>query len=424
MTADKKQKQFDKDVEESIKNTMKGALTDEESGEDEAKKAAADTDESKKSKKEVDKPAKKTDTDDSAQGQQQLYDAILDKVITEEFGGDVTKRDEAKAIANLAIKTFQGDPIRAAKSYKNLFDQTHQLKSVVKSNPMLAKMLEEAEQGKAIDENYVKSLLGTATSADEPAKNTKTSSGEQLDDDDDFDLDSLSADELTEAGVLNKSQYDSLTGVDKRDALEKARIRYGYKVLPDKIAERSARLTEKKQAERTKAQKIEDAKDENRKRLNQDYKNVLSTYDVDFDNNPEHKRLLEEIQEKAYRIGDIDDDSGLLVSPNAVEQATRHVFSKNGISLDKVQITDETKKDDEHIVSRMSAGSEDIMRRILTDADGFKGVATKRKEQPARKQGDSFDDKVNQRVSESIERNLNNSKMISGIRRADRTKTG
>lgn len=429
---DNNQKRFDQQVEDDIKKKIqddvdtKSKKTDEETPDD-------DTD-VKKRKKPVDTTSKKTDTKDDTDDsddsddpgdETKLYDAVLSKIIEDEFDGDESKRSEAESIANVAIKTFNGDPIKAAKSYKSLWDKTHGIQNVINSNPFIEKLINEAKQGKVIDENYAKSLLGTATSedADQP-DNKKEKSTDKLDDDD-FDLDKFSADDLIEAGSLDKTKFEAATSADKRDMLEKARIRHAYKVLPQKMAERSVRLAKEEEKKLTQKEKRDNALQTNQKRLEDDLLRVSTKYGLDFEGNPEHAQLWKDIHDKAWRVPDLDDNSGLLVAENAVEEAVKHVFRKNGMNLPNAEvITDDSDKKPEHKVDRMSSGSADAMRRILSSTEGFQGLAGKRKESRdnKKKTGSSLDDKVNERVNENLQRSFGNSHMLSGIRKTDNKK--
>ncbi len=426
---DEKQRQFASSVEDNIRNEIGKDIKNKQD-------KPADTDEPAEPKtpapeKKVETDQKKSDTKpddstDTGDDETDLYEAIVSKVITDEFGGDESKIDEAKGIANLAIKTFGGDPIKAAKSYKNLFDQAHSMKTVVKKNPFIEKLITEASQGKTIDENYVKSVLGTATSADEPTDNKKQTKQDQLDDIniDDFDPDKVSADDLIESGVLDKTKYDTATSIDKRDMLEKARLRYAYKVLPVKIAERSAKLSKEKEAELTKQEQINRAKETNKTRILNSQRDFVTKYNVDFDGNPEHVKLYDEIFNKAVRLPDIDDDSGMLIAENSFEQAAKHVFQKHGVELGQPAITPEKQKETDP-VKKVTSNTADIMRRILTGTNGFKGTASKRQQQQQRQQntGNDLNSRVNDRINTELNRGYSTTKMISGIRKTDRKKS-
>lgn len=441
MKVDENQKAFNSSVEDDIRNSIskdvnkgKTAVDDGPEGGDGGDKSESDTSKSQAqsdgNKKDVDKDNKKPDNNANSTDEEteaQLFEATVDKILNDELEGDETKRSQAKAIANLAIKTFNGDPVKAAKSYKNLFDQSHAFKTTVRKNPFIEKLINEASQGKTVDENYVKNLLGTATSnADEPTKkNTDTSpdklTGAELDD---FDPDKLTPEELYESGSLDKDKYENASSIDKRDMLEKAKIRHSYKVLPAKMAERSVELAQKKVQEKTEKEKIATAKATNKDRLLSSQRDFVTKFNVDFDANPEHANLYEEIYNKAVRIPDIDDDSGMLVSDDAFEKAAQHVFKQKGISLEpaKVTTTDDSDNGDDPIKS-IKSSSADIMRRILGESNGFKGSASKRQKQERKENtGTDFNSRVSNRVDEHMNRSYNTTKMISGVRKTDRKK--
>lgn len=425
MKVDKKQKNFDNAVEDDIKNSIK---TDVDADKNKDPETPGEHENVKDRKKEVDKTKKKTDNnidtdDDDPDEETELYDSVVAKALKDHFDGDESKIGEARKLANVAIKTFDGDAVKAAKSYKQLWDQNHELKGVISKNKFIENLINDAKQGKTVDENYVKELLGTATPADQPTKTTKKVSDEdELDDD--FDLDTLSADDLIKADILDKTKYEAATSVDRRDMIEKARIRYGYKVLPQKMAERTLQLSEKKKKEADKQAEIKTATNTNKNRLNKDLVRVSTKYDLDFDENPVHAQLWEEVNQVAWKIPDLADGSNRLVAENAVEQAVQHVFTKHGINLPDSAVKPEKPANKEtHKVDRMTSGS-DAMRRILSSTEGFKGVATQRKggEKPKNK-GNSLNDQVNNAVEQNLQRNFGNTHMISGIRKTDNKKS-
>lgn len=438
---DDTQKAFNSSVEDDIKNKISGDVSKgkepkepENSGDESDGKSGNDPAKTPDQKKNVDNNSKKPDnnSDDlSNLSESDLFDATVSKIITEEFDGDESKRDAAKGIANLAIKTFSGDPLKAAKSYKSLFDQTHQMKSIVKKNPFIEKLVNEASQGKQIDENYIKEMLGTATSnADQPTTKNTSQNVDKLDpaDIDDFDPDKFTVEEMVESGSLDKDKYESASSIDKRDMLEKAKLRHGYKILPAKMAEKSVTLAQKKSQEKTRQEQISSAKEANKERLRNSQREFITKFDVDFDGNPEHAELFEEIYNKAVRLPDIDDDSGMLIADDAFERAAQHVFKQKGLNLQKADIPDNNDPDQKtkDPIERVTSNSADIMRRILSGTNGFSGKASKRQQQEQRQEqssGNDFNSQVNSRVNDALNRNYQNTKMISGIRKTDRTKS-
>lgn len=438
---DQNQREFAESVENDIRNSIsndvgkdKAENSEKDSGSDggDVSRETAPKNDSKEKK--VEKPAKKSDNKSDDLGnlsESELFDATVSKIITDEFDGDESKRDAAKSIANVAIKTFNGDPIKAAKSYKSLFDQTHQIKSLIKNNPFIDKLVNEARNGKQVDENYAKELLGTATSnADEPIKKNTTQSVDELSqaEIDDFDPDALTVDELVESGSLDKTKYEAASSIDKRDMLEKAKIRHSYKVLPQKMAERSVQLAQKKSQEKTRQEKLDNAKATNKERLQNNIRDFVTKYDVDFDNNPEHAQLYEDIYKKAVRLPDIDDESGMLIAEDAFERAAKHVFSRNGIELGQASVTTNDGEDpSEDPIDRVTSNSADIMRRILSGANGFNGKASSNHKVQRKSEdenaGDDLNSRVNNRISEQLNRSYQTTKMISGVRKVDRQKT-
>ena len=422
------QAQLDKDLEDDIANSIKQDIDPDEETPSDPKNTDSDSDSDedvKNRKKTVDKNTKDDDTDTDEPDPQQMYDAVVQKVINQEFDGDESRLEEAKAIANVAVKTFNGDPIKAAKSYRNLFKDVSQQKQLITNNPFLEKLINEAKQGKTIDENYAKSLLGTATSADNPPTKPDSDPHKQLDDED-FDPDSITKDQLIEAGIITQQQYDNADPVDRKDMVEKARIKYSYRILPEKMAERAAKLSQKKKQEAELEDKKDKAISTNKKRLNSGVEKVVTKYDVDFEGNPVHAQLWDEIKQKAYKIPDLEDDSNMLIADDAIERATRHVFQKHGVPLESVAKDVDTDPENEttpHKVNRMQSGTTDAMMRILSDVEGFQGVASKKKSKGEPEDTDNtVSSRVNQKVNETLSRGRTTAHMISGARKTDRKK--
>lgn len=440
-TINENQKQFASAIEDDIRNQIKKDIDKSDDNDKSNPDGGDDSDEIVKNrKKELDNNDKKTDTitdgkkkssdgkldDDSDPSK--LFNSVVDKIVVEEFDGDESKRDEAKGIANLAIKTFSGDPVKAAKSYKSLVDQNLSIKNLIKQNPFLDKLIKEANEGNTIDENFIKSLLGTATSnADQPDKSKKGNESEdQLIDIENFDIDSIGVDELVKSGVLDKSKYDAANNIDKDMMVEKARINYGVRVLPGKIAEQTLKVTEKKGKEKTENERRQKALETNRERLKKSYKDLITKYDVDFEGNPEHEALWEEIYTKASRVPDISDDSGLLVSEDAIERAAKVVFDKHGVEMVKIAgVDDETSKKPDSPHKMLRNHNVDVMKRILSGTNSFSGKAAGKQPVADRKptdEKDTLSSKVNERVNSQIQRNLQTSQMISGVRKADNSR--
>lgn len=425
---------IDQGVADSIKKNIADDLEDVEkqktgdtkqddvkTGEDSKKTTDKDPD-----KKPVDKTKKVDDTDST--DETRMFDAVVTKIVNEEFDGDNSKIEEAKKIANVAIKTFDGDPIKAAKSYKHLADQNLQLKQLFKQNPFIERLIKEAqEKGQTIDENYVKSLLGTATSkeADQPTKPDGDKTTDQLPDDlNAKTFMNMSADQLIEAGVLDKTRYQAETPAGKQNMVHEARLNYAFQVAPSKIAEKAVKLTEEKQTEAAKKKRIENAKNENKRRLDANKDEVVRKYNVDFENNPHHAALWDEIQQVAYKIPDLEDDSNMLVAKDAAEQAVRHVFSKHNIPLEPTVSPNvdpdnptETKK------TTLNSFNQEAYERILGDVKGFKGKGSKQPASPEKGEDDgSLDSEVQKKVNNNIQRSYRNSHLISGSRNTDRRK--
>lgn len=427
------QQMIDKGVADSIKKNISDDLEDKEKQTQKAGKGEGDSKQkstqSDPDKKQVDKNTKDTDTDTTDDGDEPtMYEAVVSKVLNEQFDGDESQLEEAKKVANVAIKTFDGDVIKAAKSYKSAVDQNLQFKQLIKKNPFIERLIQEAqEKGEIIDENYVKSLMGTATSnADQPTKQPSDTTTDQLPDDLSAQkLMKMSADELVEAGVLDKTRYQAETPAGKQEMVQQARLDYAFTVAPEKIAERAVKLTQEKQQEATKKQRIEQAKTENQRRLNANKQQVVQKYNVDFEGNPQHAQLWDQVQQKAYKIPDLDDDSDMLVAEDAVEQAVKHVFAKNNVPLEPVA-SPNVDNDSEEPTKRqpnLNQFNREAYERILKDTKSFKGKSSQSKQpKPDDTDDGSLDSEVQKRVNMNVQQNFRNSHLISGARSADRKK--
>lgn len=427
---------IDKGVENSITDNIRKDMEDAETkkktkSQEEPEKKETKSTEEEPEKKPVDKNKSNTDTDNDDVDLAELHDAAVQRAIDELYDGDESKRDEAERIVNVAAKTFDGDPLKAAKSYKNLADQHLRDKELRKKNPFIDRLISDAQKGQTIDENYVAELLGTATSkADQPTNKDKEAKVDQLEDEYDASkLMNMSAEDLIEEGLLDKTKYEAQTPAAKQDMLQQARLNYAMNVVPVKMAKKAAQLTKEEQKKQKQQEIRDNAASTNQQRLNQNLTEVVKKYNVDFENNPEHMQLFDEVQKKAYKIPDLDDDNDLLVAENAVEQAVKHVFGKHNIPLKQTNVsadtpeTDDTKSD--HKTPMNNVNNMSAYERILRGSQGFKGKSGQSKKPSNREEEENpntLDARVNQRVNNAINRNYTNSHLISGARKKDRQK--
>lgn len=426
---DKEQKKVDESVKKSIEDEIAADLEgvdipddDEKETRDNPESNTDNGDSVKNRQKNIDNDDKKSDNDNDEDqpDEKELFDKVVNKVLQDEYDGDKSRIKEAKAVANMAVKTFDGDPVKAAKSYRNLYRKNSELQNTIKRSPFLEKLYNAAQNGENVDENYVKQLVGTATSnnAEQPDP-SKGQSEEHNELTDDFDVDSITVEEMLESGSLDKTKYENSDPVDRKTMVEKARIRHAYKVLPDKMAERTVKLSEKKQQQVKQEEKRQQAIDTNKSRISKNLEEVMTKYDVDFEGNPEHAQLWEEVKQKMYKVPDLSDNTNMLVAENAAEVAVKHVFNENNVSLNKVNIPD-TDDSPDHKIENTSSQT-NAMQRILQDTTGFKGIKSKqRRSNNQGNPGNSLDDQVNERVEQNLNRGRKTSKMISGQRIKDR----
>jgi len=410
----------DEDINNSIAANFKdddkneGGDPPEETGKSDEEISSKKDEQPKEKEKTVDNDKKSSDNNN--QKKDDKHEQLVKKTLNELYDGDETKRDEAVAVANLVIKNYKGDPLRAAKSNRELFKTVQQMKqqlndrNKILSNPFFDKVVKAAnEQGKTIDEvdeNFVNSVLGTATSnADQPIKKTENQKQLNTNQTNLNSITDVSEEELVRTGYLDQQMYDSASNIEKQEMLLKARTNYTYNVLPEKMAERTLALSEEKRQKAEQEKQVQTAIDTNKERISKSYDTFTTKYDVDFKNNPDHARLYEEIRKKAFRFPDFDDEKGRLIDEHAFEKAATIIFQRNDIPLNSVKLPDNKDNIDD--------SPEDIYNRVLNSANSFSGRGGKQTTNQE-EEDTSVDAQVQKQINDELVHDMEVSKNLFG----------
>lgn len=195
------------------------------------------------------------------------------------------------------------------------------LNGLLESNPTLAKLLDDAAQGKPI---------GSQIAAPEPTgKPNAQTTGNSV-----SQVPKLDENVLAQAGYLDLSMKGSVPEGEWKRMVESATYQY----MPTFIAERTLAESERLRAERERQAQQEQAKkqvqDENYRRYESSFTTALSL-GFDFAGNAEHAALLPEIQQLALAMRDPSNPN--LILEDAVELAAERVARKRGLKLAKPQ---------------------------------------------------------------------------------------
>lgn len=426
------QRSHDKKVEDDIKNKLFG---DTGKGADPVDPPQPSGSDPKNVDLPIDNPTKKPDTknepsvDHGGVSAEQEYDALVQDILAKEYDGDTTMLAEARSVANLTLDTFQGDPIKAAKSYLNLNKQSQlsrsQLQKLKNTNPFLTNLLEEAEKGTVIDENYVRGRLGSSNQPAQP----KAPDANQLATQDDLhiDMSKLTVDDLSTKQsangrpFLDRNEYDKATNITRQEMLAQARINYVAEEVPNRIVKRTQALSEKAETEREQKSKVQKAVAENQKRIDTGLERMLTKYrNIDFDNDPKQATLVEEINRAIASNLDYTDPERMLYAEDAMDRAISTVFAKHGIDLVPLGNT-ETPKPPGLKVSTTSRNNNDALKRILTSR-GVSLTDVGRQTQPSSRTVPKQDvgSTINDRVNSTITNNLERTRMVRGLRQHDK----
>lgn len=393
-------------------------------------------------------------SDQSSDSDGPSYDDVVDHILETQYDGDPEKRSEAKAVANLAVQNFDGDVKKASKSYRELFkdkmniqEELKGYKNVVQNNPVLKSLMEQARQrGGQLDNETIRSVIngnnqsGTATSADQPNQQARSDDGAtDLPDEEKIRLRDISENDLVEQGYLDQGDLDQTTGMDRREMILDARMQYAQDRLPDVIANRTEKKREQKQQEK----RNKEIKDENRARLQESLRRASNKFNIDFQDNPEHRQLYEQVMRKATMIPDLDSD-GEYVAHDAVERAVQKVFSDHGVPLEQSRIPEgQNDQQQGQGDGQVRAGPEGgprqttvdldeqnrqmAYRRVLGEAESYSSQNAGDRGKPQGDQNQQNENSLDRRVREGVRNRVKSerdtSRMISGQRQYDKSKS-
>lgn len=227
--------------------------------------------------------------------------------------------------------TFQNDPIKLAKSYTNsqreyantqtslnkLQQALQDYETVLEKNPLLRKAVEEATQGKSIDESYFqKSEKPTGKST--PTYDSKLAN----------DFTTVGESQLVEAGYLDLKLKDQLPANEWALKVMESRMQYMADELPKSTLQKTLAQIEEQNAKIREQQQTDEVIKTNRQRLDTSIEEAVR---AGYDFTGEHKELLNDaIQQARYML---DPTNPKLIRPDAFSIALNQVSQQKGINL-------------------------------------------------------------------------------------------
>lgn len=256
------------------------------------------------------------------------------------------QNDETEKLKSVLENTFGGDPLKAAKSWKeaqsyaaqlrqklkDMESETNAIYDVVEKNPKLQELFEKAHKGEDI-ENFFRSK--------EPEGKPASSMESQLDS-------SISEKQLYEAGIVKPSELEFLSEAQKSERLNQARLVYQQRTLPKTIAQQAAvefqRQIEENDRKRKEADEQRTNKQLNQNRWKSGIEEAAETFGLHFAG--EDNVLLDEIERYAsyYR----DPDNPNVIDEKAVYLAAQRVLMQKGRDYtprNYKKVVDEAKKE-------------------------------------------------------------------------------
>lgn len=237
--------------------------------------------------------------------------------------------DEVEKLKSVLENTFGGDPLKAAKSWKEAQSYAAQLRQqlkqlekendniygVIEKNPELEDLINKAYQGEDI-KNFLRSK--------EPQSKPDSSAESKL------DSSTISEKMLTEAGYISPSELEFLSDAQRAEKLNQARILYQQNTLPQTIAQKAAEEFQRQIEERERKQAEEKTKRTNQE-LNQTrwksgIEEAAETFGLHFAG--QDAELLDDIEKyaKYYR----DPDNPNVIDEKAVYLAAQRVLQLKG----------------------------------------------------------------------------------------------
>jgi len=316
-----KESDKDKERDEQRKRSMQAALKEKE------EKPEGGQEENKKDEKELDFDEKNSyiDKDDGGES-----DAASDSGTADD--------EEKQRLQAIVDKTFGGDPYKAVKSWRegqksftqmreefnNLKAEKDSINKVLTDNPELADLFKRAYRGELRKGDNIQNFLnGDGESRDKPSSPSVESKLDAID---------TKVDEktLVEAGLLNKDSLEYLTPEQKNIEVQRAKLAYLERTLPDRLVQQASKKYEEQIAQRDKERQLREQRSKNteinKSRYHQGIQTVVDEYGLDFSG--EDKKLLDEIDNVALHI--VDPSNPYVMDEDAVMLATQKVLRKHG----------------------------------------------------------------------------------------------
>lgn len=255
--------------------------------------------------------------------------------------------EETTKLQSILENTFGGDPLKAAKSWREAqsfaAQLKQQLKEVQRENESIMDTLERyPELGELVERAYKGEDIQNFFRSKEPEGKPASSTERQLD-----SPDTITVEMLSEAGLVKASEFEFLSEAQKAERIRQAKLTYQQIMLPTTIAKKAAEEFQKQIEEKQAQQELQRQEQTNRQLNTQRWKSGIElaaeTFGLEFAG--KDSELLDDIEKyaKYYR----DPDNPNVIDEEAVYLATQRVLRAKGINpipKDYKQITQEAQK--------------------------------------------------------------------------------
>jgi hypothetical protein len=323
---------------------------------------------------------------DNTQGQQKTVDNNQNNsyIPDNEPNGD-SQGDEAEVqrYRNLLDSNFQGDPIKAIKSYvniqakatkdsqraKELEKQLNYIGQLVEKEPKLQDLLDRVANGESLE-----NLFGDKNPA-QGQSSTPTNKGQF-----NTSTDEITERELVQAGLLDESKKATMSEYEwDREVLRQTQ-KYLKTYFEQKASQVARQTFEEEQRKLNETRRIQFIKTENERRYTEGLKRAAM---MGFDFNGEHSSLLDEIDEEILTFRDRQDPN--LFRPDAFDVALRIVSERNGIMSKATTTTQQRSVRDLQFDRNINTRGE---QRKTEPSDFMEALLTKKRDQYRSKSGD------------------------------------
>jgi len=268
-----------------------------------------------------------------------------DKAQAENNSGDGNNQEsqepdeEQQRLQSIVDKTFGGDPYKAVKSWREaqksfsqMREEFQQVKAerdninkMLNDNPELANLFKKAYRGELKQGENIQNFLDGAGESQYRDKPTSPSQESKL-----SPIEDVTQDTLVREGYIRQHDLNTLEYDQKQLELQRAKLKYLYDNLPNKMAEEASRKYQEQIAQQQKeAQRSEQRKKNaeiNKSRYRQGIQKVVDDHGLDFAG--KDRELLDEIDRNALHI--VDPDNPYVMDEDAVILATQKVLRKHG----------------------------------------------------------------------------------------------